>query len=528
MSLSEIRKRIREDYDGEDLLESLPSHQSQQWIPWTSLVNPATDLPEALVLGTVHGRDIVAYITQKGEKPREVRYCSKPKGVLSRYSITSLTQDEVVTMSLLAPFRYNADLAKGNKRKFSVIIKWYFMVRGLLDNAVSGDIADWCKIFFNALKKVDQGRGPEYGKSFIGKGKDRDSREMPVVIQNSPEAAEVTSSYGLRSGQRGEDGDPREEAASPQQPRIEPRQTRGSGGPPDYEVLCDYLEERNLTYLLKNIHDVDELQFFDGKLSPDSLPKKLYIGKNHHNDNIYAHMQNTRGTHAVRCWSRNPANSAGTALQHLTLQHQDISQLTIIHPFNKTYTKDRRSLSAADLERMDILVKWYFIAGGIATNIVLRETPSYPDRLVSTLAYIADRMGPAAATPPTSTPPPKPITQTSRPIDESQIQSSLADVVAHSPTTPKPSPRGTKRPADDAGWEDIHRNVEQDIALTKEINGVDEELELLEMKKQNFMDQWEMEHDRILEKRERVAAKRDHVRKKFRRLTRDVNRSEEE
>jgi hypothetical protein len=65
------------------------------------------------------------------------------------------------------------------------------------------------------------------------------------------------------------------------------------------------------------------------------------------------------------------------------------------------------------------------------------------------------------------------------------------------------------------------------MALTAEINGVDEELELLEMKKQNFMDQWEMEHDRILEKRERVAVKREDVRKKFRKLTQNVYKSAE-
>jgi hypothetical protein len=115
--------------------------------------------------------------------------------------------------------------------------------------------------------------------------------------------------------------------------------------------------------------------------SPESLPKKLYLGKNKTNDNIYAHMRLLRGTYSVQCWSRDPAN--GT--DGITLQHSDVGQQTIIHPFNKTYTKDRRSLTAADQERLDILVKWYFIAAGIATNIVLRETPSYPTRLVSTL-----------------------------------------------------------------------------------------------------------------------------------------------
>jgi hypothetical protein len=523
MSLREIRKKIRDESDGQQLLESLPSHHTFQWIPWTFAVN--VDLPEALVLGTVGGRDVIAFITQKGDKPREVRYCSKPKGVLTGYSTKSLSQDEVVSMALNAPFKYNADVSKGNKRKFSVVIKWYFMVRGLLDHAASGDIEDWCRILHGALRKIYLGQGNEKGKGSRGRANGKESREMPVVIQNSPEAVERNSTYGLRSAQRDENGDTAEDAPSLVQPPPEPRQTRATGGPSDYEVLSDYLEERNLSYLLKNIHEADELEWFDGKLSPDSLPKKLYLGKNKTNDNIYAHMRLLRGNYSVQCWSRDPAN--GT--DGITLQHSDVGQQTIIHPFNKTYTKDRRSLTAADQERLDILVKWYFIAAGIATNIVLRETPSYPTRLVSTLFYIADRMGPAAATPPVSTPSPEPEPAAQvpvSPIDESQIQSCLAKGVTGSPAACKPSPRGTKRSAVDSGWEDIHENITQDIALTKEINTVDEELELLEMKKQNFMNQWEMEHDRILQKREQVAAKREDVRKKFRRLSRNVGDQE--
>jgi hypothetical protein len=510
MSLREIRKKIRDESNGQQLLESLPPHNSFTWIPWKSLLTNV-DLPEALILGTSNGRHVVAFVTQKGDKPRQVRYCSKPKGVLSGYSTKPLSQDEVVTMALDAPFKYNADLSKGNKRKFSVIIKWYFMARGLLDNAVSGDLDDWCKILYNALQKIERASGHEKGKSNRERGSLKESREMPAVIQNSPEAVDRTSTYGLRSAQRGESGHTTEEAPSPVQPQPEPHQTRASGRPSDYEVLSDYLEERNLSHLLQNIHEADELEWFDGRISPESLPKRLYLGKNQNNDNIYAHIRLSRGTHSVHCWSRDPAN--GTS--GITLQYQDIGKQTIVHPFNKTYTKDRRSLTTADQERLDILVKWYFIAAGIAANIVLRETPNYPSRLVSTLTYIADRMGPAAATPLSSVPTP--------PIDESEIQSSLAKVVKGSP---KPSPRGTKRSAADSGWEDIHRNITQDIALTAEINAVDEELELLEMKKQNFMDQWEMEHDRVLEKRERVAAKREDVRKKFRRLSRNVGDQE--
>jgi hypothetical protein len=48
----------------------------------------------------------------------------------------------------------------------------------------------------------------------------------------------------------------------------------------------------------------------------------------------------------------------------------------------------------------------------------------------------------------------------------------------------------------------------------------------LEMEDQSFIDQWEMEHDSKLEKRERIAAEREDVRKKFRRLSRNVGEEE--
>jgi hypothetical protein len=146
--MNEVRKFMREAYGAPLLLDVLPPHDNLKWIPWS--VNPGVDLPEALIIGTVDLRDILAFVTQKGDKPREVRYCSIPKGhASSSGNIQMLTQDDVVLMDVNAPFKYNADPAKGMKRKFSVIIKWYFMARGLLDNAVSGDLSDWCKIFYN-------------------------------------------------------------------------------------------------------------------------------------------------------------------------------------------------------------------------------------------------------------------------------------------------------------------------------------------------------------------------------------------
>jgi predicted ATPase len=71
----------------------------------------------------------------------------------------------------------------------------------------------------------------------------------------------------------------------------------------------------------------------------------------------------------------------------------------------------------------------------------------------------------------------------------------------HSSTSPEILPQGTKRNAYDA-WAEYN-------ALAQEIYSIDEELELLDKKKQNFMDRWEIEHVHILEKREGLTIKRD-------------------
>jgi hypothetical protein len=250
----------------------------------------------------------------------------------------------------------------------------------------------------------------------------------------------VNRRYGLRSTRVGNS----DEATNPQESEIERSKLLHCNN------LRAFLDRNNFTHLLKNIYEVDELEFFDAELSPDYLPKKLHIGKIHNDVDIYARVQNTCGIHVVHYWS---ANSAGTALQRITLRHQDIGQQIIIHPFNKTYPTDSHFLTTADLERIDVLVTWYFIASGIATTT---DTPSYRERLIATLFYIANRMGPAAAKHP---PPPEVIHQC-------QVQSS---------------------------------DNEQDIALTKVINCIDEELEQLEISMDNCVDHWAKERARISE-----------------------------
>jgi hypothetical protein len=260
----------------------------------------------------------------------------------------------------------------------------------------------------------------------------------------------VIHGYNLRSKPIG-NGD----AMSPQASEIE------SDRRLHYKNLCASLDKDNLTYLLKNIHEADELEFFDEKLSSDYLQKELYIGKDHNVD-IYARIQNTCRTHVVRYWSD---SSAGAALEG------DIGEKIIIHPFNKTYTTDTCTLATEDLERIDVLVTWYFIADG---NAIAIDIPSYRERLVSTLVYIANRMGNAAAQP---LPPPE-VIQSSDKKEDIRLTKEINCIDER------------------LEWLERCRDIAEERARILKTSGVDEELELEE---QIFTDMWAMEQARILE-----------------------------
>jgi hypothetical protein len=82
------------------------------------------------------------------------------------------------------------------------------------------------------------------------------------------------------------------------------------------------------------------------------------------------------------------------------------------------------------------MVKWYFIAAGIAKHCVLRETKAYPERLWSALEYISKRMGAASVRPPLveyeRQTEPETTSEVANPtIDESHIQFALAEITSN-------------------------------------------------------------------------------------------------
>ncbi|KAJ4368438.1 hypothetical protein N0V83_006795 [Neocucurbitaria cava] len=543
------------------ILDSLPSHESFEWTHLS-----AASPPIALIIGTHGANNVLAFLMKLGDKPREVRYCLKPKDITTSFStIRTVTQDDVLQFSLKAPFKYTAEGSKGGKRKFSMVIRWYFMARGLITSAFTGDDTDNWKRFADGLRRIDARRLAENG------GREEDpngSRESPT-IEDSLEIEEPGSSYSLRSR--------RQTITEPQHQQTGDERlddtSAGAGASEndvsDYVKLLQYLSSHRMSYLLQNIPEPDEVQFVNQKRIPEARPKKLFIG--HHaktNQEIYAYMRPTKGHHEINFWVEDEYN-----LTYASISSEEVTKQRILHPFNKTYPKGT-AVDQGDRARLTLIVKWYFIAAEIARDIVLKETKAYPDRLRSGLEYIAQRMGEAAVEPPSSmtpetetdaeaeaqaraeadtdagaqhrsdTPPGHPAW--SSPAAAAAAASSL--VVAREKRASRHSdsqepPRGTKRSAEDAEFEQLRNIMSLEQELTHKINTVDHELELKDIQRQNLLDKfnekrqkmldelqeeergslekWEKGNSEVMEKRDELDAERGEVRQTFKRLAQE-------
>jgi hypothetical protein len=492
MALSIIRKRIAY-YGAGDLTAALPAHDLMDWVP-----HPAATPPKALVIGTYDGRDILAFMKSFGGSPRRVQYCFKPANCrLNASTAQPLTLDEVVKLPLNAPFRYSADTSEPGKSNFGIVIQWYFM--GKIEPEV--DYVKYCPQLYNALQKIDT--------------KKRAEKES-----ETPEPEEPRGAQDQRPSHRSHTGI--EEARIARQlvtPVKSPLVSMSDDEHSDLDKLHSYLDSYGALYLLKNLPDVDEVQFVNQDFFLDAQPRKLFMGRHKEQGNdIYAYMRKSREFHEIKFYIEDTRAPSKTAIRS-----EDVAKQCILHPFNKTYPEGTHSIGQGEKARLTLVVKWYFIAAGIAKDCVLRETKAYPERLRSALEYIAKRMGAASVrTPPVGyerqTEPETTSDEASPIIDESHIQFTLAEATPNplsSPITsrtapPRPSTahaeqpnnpsnavdapelRGTKRTAEDAEFEDLTGIVSQvltaDQNLANQINDIDTQIELLQTQRRDLVE----------------------------------------
>ncbi|KAJ6200811.1 hypothetical protein J3E72DRAFT_236503 [Bipolaris maydis] len=578
MSLNDLRKGIA-SYGAGPQLDALPPADSMTWVPQPG-ANPAF----SLLIGILDGQQILAYLTRYGEKPREVRYCTRPPpdrpSNKSSSSISTVTQDDVMKASLLPPFKYLAENSKPMKRKFSMLIRWYFLIQGYIDG-LEGDQGDFCKRFSSAVKRIEEEKHDEED------GTQNRARRNREAIEESPEPEDADSTYTLHSSSRtGKTHVINGEKPEPQSPSARSsRDLRSSKGNHDLERLLEYLKDHSALYLLDNLPEVSEIQFVGQTSIPEAQPMKLFVGREAKSgDDIYAYMVSLpRGFHEVRFYVQ-------TAHDEEPMKTETVAKQRLLHPFSKCYPKQPCILEQSDRARLTLMVKFYFISAGIATNCVLKETKKYPERLRVALDYIADRMGPAAAKPPShakdddddaaasaaagGTPALNPakhrLSSESSYIDESDIQSTLAlepprlphhnrtprsasifarksaysmaprsqtpshTTSPHLPATITPTtttdPSNTvsspallhhplrgnpKRSAEDAEFEDLARIVMKEQTLTREINALQHEMDVLEERKTIWMDKWQAQFHAVNEKLAAVTRERLGVRMQF-------------
>jgi hypothetical protein len=488
MALAAIRKRLN-DSDAFDLLGLLISPDSMRWVH-----EPDGTPTSALIIGKDHGRYVTAFLSRKRVAPDapapKLRFAigSRDAGT---YELK--TAEDLPKLSLMSPFKYVKGYSKSEKWRVSMLIKYYFLMTNKLDgSAFDGfDLDNMSKKFEQLLLVIKEEKAGE--KKCGGKEKqvieesEEDEEEEKEDDDSSVEGVKTRSSY--------------ERTRSP---RPSPRKSIGST---DYDRLKDTLRSHNELHLLENIPTAGEMTFKDQNLISAALEKKLFVGRVHsRRDDIYAYMRHAGSFHEIRfqCEGRNGAH-------HLSCEA--FMRQQVIHPFNKTFPKGG-SKNPEDNARVTLMVKWYFIEAGIAKNVVLKETQRFPDRFRKALQMIAQRMGHAA----------KPSEPRSPPeIDESDIQSRLDLQV--SPTSPprrpstarrqmihqEPTPSNDsaspiertqkrKRTAEDAGLESLERNIAKDRALTRELNEIDDRLELHELQGAAL----KRERDELNEKRKGV------------------------
>ncbi|USP76140.1 hypothetical protein yc1106_03414 [Curvularia clavata] len=556
MSVGDELRKIIASYGAGPQLDALPSAESMTWISY-SAGNP----PHALLIGNHYGREIYAYLARYGEKAREVRYCTKDPEKLGARSSSPpaiVTQDEVMKMSLDAPFRYLAENSKPMKRKFSMLIRWYFLTRGLIDG-LECERDDFCKRFGAAVKRIEE------EKLYEQDGTQNRTRRTRDVVEESSDVEDADTVYGLRSGSRnGKTEASTNRKIELQSPSVRlSREPQNSNTNTDFDFLLAYLKEYDALYLLDNLPEADEMQFVTQKSIPEAQPKKLFVGKEAKSGHdIYAYMVGLpRGFHEVRFYVQ-------TADNEEPMKTETVARQQVWHPFSKCYPKQPSALEQSDRARVTLMVKFYFIAAGIATDCVLKETKKYPERLRVALEYIADRMGPAAAKPPShdakngiarSEAIAKPVMSSeSSYIDESDIQSTLAaepprgspwprnfarksapslvqnnqepnatsspqpnskkDTIADTPTpddAPSAPPRGVKRSAEDVEFEDLARIIMKEQTLTKEINALQHDMDVLEERKRIWLEKWQKEFDELQGRMSRTTEERTNVRKQF-------------
>ncbi|KAI5368419.1 hypothetical protein J4E82_010783 [Alternaria postmessia] len=510
MALSIIKQRIAY-YGAGDLIAALPPHDLMEWV-----LHPAATPPKALVIGTCDGRDVLAFMKSFGGSPRRVQYCFKPTDRrLNASTAQSLAPDEVVKLPLNEPFRHSADTSELGKRNLGIVVQWYFV--NMIEPEV--DYVKYCPQLYNALQDIDARKRAEDESRTPRPEEPRGAQDQRLSYHSHPSTEGEVTRQLVAPGKSAEEC---------------PLASMNDDGPSDLETLHNYLGSHNVLYLLKNLPDADEFRFVHQDFLLDAQPRKLFVGyhKEHGND-IYAYMRKPREYHRIEFYIEN-----SHALSKTVIRSEDVVRQRILHPFDKTCLEGAHKIGQDEKARLTLMVKWYFIAAGVAKDCVLRETKAFPERLRSALEYIAERMGAASARPP-SIDCERQNEPTTTPEEARPAQFTTAEITTgllSSPSTsttasPRPSTayaeqlndqvnavdtpisRLAKRTADDAEFEDLAGIVLEVLAtdqnLKSQIDDIDKQIEVLQTERKDLVERRKHTKRRFTSQTLAIASKMD-------------------
>jgi hypothetical protein len=292
-------------------------------------------------------------------------------------------------------------------------------------------------------------------------------------------------------------------------------------GKTDLERIRDYLKERKLLHLLEKIPKANKMVFEEQTGKTGQL-MKLLVGYHKESGNaIYAHMvqQSTSQTHKIFFFEERPSEA-----KQIPVSARKIGIHRLLDPFSKTIPSvNADNAGQGDRARITCMVNFYFVAEGIAKDVVLKERQGFAQRFGDALIFIDKSMGLGAVETPNV------IAKGDSDVNENDNQSILAGNLPciplgdaarkstpslHNPrpsetsteATPEanansmPPPRTAKRTVD-AQFAELSRMSEKERELTLLLDGFNRDLEV----KDN-------ELNALRRKREEIEVERDSVR----------------
>ncbi|KAF1955941.1 hypothetical protein CC80DRAFT_549001 [Byssothecium circinans] len=434
MTLAAVKARL-----DPSLLKLLPSANSMEWVHY-----PNASPPKALVIGHQSEEPIlvsIAIMTGQQRMP------------LLQFAIGDkrLTQESVIRKDLVEPFKWlnTPMLAPKQTRILSLFIKFYFYEAKVVRSGLGGDGDYMGKMMKRGLLQIQRAKESTSGR--------RQGSERSTVDETDEEENES-------------------EEEERHEPVLRPRSFRVKSA--DHEKLVKILADNNELHYLDNIPTISEMQF-------STQTNALFVGKRDGHD-IHAFFRHTGNNAEIRFFFQ------GTKGRTHSLPTESFASQRILHPFNKTYKKDATSINKQEEARLTVLVTWYFIAAGVAKN-VLAEIEDYPDQFRDMLAYVSQRMGPAASKPKhvgrlrdglvdeegiQSTLRERPVSKDDSEATTRSLHQSFKD-----PSPPRAS-ASRKRTAEQAQFDDIEETIHEDRNLTKQLNELDDELDAIELRRQ--------------------------------------------